>query len=165
MCSWKRFAYDLLFSLRFEGEPSSVSAGAGEETGSGERVETVARRRLEGVWISGIKNWLLSAGGEVGSVQLLSAVEVLIPTNEEGAVVAIDWSTGLVPFSSKIWLAARTRRGSRVDRLPLFPEAFRDKGKGRGGRGASCREDEAKFIRASSTTSEQILRTLDFFDY
>ena len=49
MCSWKRFACDLLFSLRFEGEPSSVSAGAGEETGSGERVETVARRRLEGV--------------------------------------------------------------------------------------------------------------------
>lgn len=97
----------------------------------------------------------------MASVQLLSAVEVLTPTNEEGAVVAIDWSTGLVPFSSKIWLAARTRRGSRVDRLPLFPEAFRDKGKGRGGRGASCREDEAKFIRASSTTSEQIFRTLD----
>lgn len=47
MCSWKRFAWDLLFSLRFEGEPP-VSAGAGE-TGSGERVETVARRRLEGV--------------------------------------------------------------------------------------------------------------------
>ena len=97
----------------------------------------------------------------MASVQLLSAVEVLTPTNEEGEVVAIDWSTGLVPFSSKIWLAARTRRGSRVDRLPLLPEAFLDKGKGRGGRGASCREDEAKFIRASSTTSEQIFRTLD----
>lgn len=88
----------------------------------------------------------------MASVQLLSAVEVLTPTNEEGAVVAIDWSTGLVPFSSKIWLAARTRRGNRVDRLPLLPEALRDKGRGRGGRGASCREDEAKFIRASSTT-------------
>ena len=97
----------------------------------------------------------------MASVQLLSAVEVLTPTNEEGEVVAIDWSTGLVPFSSKIWLAARTRRGSRVDRLPLLPEAFRDKGKGRGGSGASCREEEAKFIRASSTTSEQIFRTLD----
>jgi hypothetical protein len=64
ICLWNKFPCDLDFSFLFEGEPPStwVSSGASSNTGrrtwdsagSGDRVDTVARRCLEGVWISGI---------------------------------------------------------------------------------------------------------------
>jgi hypothetical protein len=50
MCRWNRLPWDLLFSLRLEGEPVS-RLRSGFNGASGDLPETVARRCREGVWI------------------------------------------------------------------------------------------------------------------
>lgn len=139
---WSRFPCERHFSLRFDGDPVSMSKLVVVLSGSGERVDTVARRCRGGVATAG-------AARAASSPAVLFAVAYTeVPADD------ID-ASGAGP-SAKIWLAARTRRGGRRedDGCALLCDAERETGaSGSVGSGVTPGAAVAKFWRASSTTS------------
>lgn len=90
---------------------------------SGERVTTVLRRFLGGV--DAAKKSHVASEGIVGSVL----------SKEEGSAarnVDIEVLASQDPSGEKIWLAARTLRGIRADRVVRFCDEDRDGGTGKG---------------------------------
>lgn len=74
ICNWNRLPCDLLFSLRLEGDAGSRVKVGGDMTGPGEPVETVARRCLVGVVISGGNRLLLDKEAAVLSAAVVLTV-------------------------------------------------------------------------------------------
>jgi hypothetical protein len=148
-----------VFNSEMDIEASIFSANLPLTSGPGERAETVALLFcFEGVTISGMTKLALAAeGGEVRTEVfrvVLGAVDPLLgvpgPEYDEGGagdVTGLGW-----PFSSKIWLAASSLRGRRVD---LSRRALgRLEGRGAGGREYSFfGAIAANSACASSTTS------------
>jgi hypothetical protein len=101
----RRFPWDLDFSLRFDGEPVSISKLTCFLRGSGDRLVTVARRGLDGVDVARIPGTLLaSSQGKAGRV--LSTL---------GASSWVKADVDEVFWSLKIWLALKALRGRRDD--------------------------------------------------
>lgn len=119
---------------------------AGELTSSGDRVETVARRLLEGD--SMLDNiWL-----EVLEISLL---DWLIYHE----LVVVESFSDLVFSSVNIWFAGSMIRGIRPQ-----PEREGIGETGNGGRAVDCGAESAKFSRASSTTSMNTIISIAAFN-
>ena len=105
---------DLLFSLRLEGDPVSRNGFVVSNDFSGEHVETVARRGLDGVCIPG--TWSRLGPSDERSADTLG-------------FMTLETSIELWSFSvAKIWFAARILRGRREERLVWFEEIELDSG-------------------------------------